>query len=272
MNVSHFFDTHPVFRNEEFSQFMKEQGRHRQASCRQQLSYHHKVGHLIHIRRHLYAVKPSSIPQDEYWIDPYLIAGKATQDAVIGYHSALEIYNLAYTTFEELTFLTIQPSQPFAYQGQRFHGTHPPKALLDNNQSNFGIDIIKRGGVNIKITSLERTLVDILDRPDLSGGWEEICRSFEHVTQFDAGKLVEYALLLNNATTIAKVGFFLEQLPEYLAVPQKFINQLLPHIPKQTRYLERERKTPGKHIEKWSLIIPLQIIEQRWEESHVADV
>lgn len=272
MSISHFFQTHPVFRFEEFVQFMKEQGIERQASYRQQLSYHHKVGNLIHIRRYLYAVKPSSVLEEEYWVDPYLIAGKATQDAVIGYHSALEIYNLAYTTFEDLVFLTTQPSKPFIYHGQRFHGARPPKALLDNNKSDFGIRIIIREGVNIKITSLERTLVDILDRPDLSGGWEEVYRSFEHITQFDIGKVIEYALLLNNATTIAKVGFFLENFPKYLAVEQGAIDKLLPYIPKKPHYLERGCRTPGKYVQKWNLIVPLQIIEQRWDEPYATDV
>jgi hypothetical protein len=45
-------------------------------------------------------------------------------------------------------------------------------------------------------------LVDVLDRPDLSGGWEEIWRSLETIEYFDLDEIVAYARLLDNATTI----------------------------------------------------------------------
>lgn len=63
-------------------------------------------------------------------------------------------------------------------------------------------------GVDLRVTSLERTLVDVLDRPDLSGSWEEIWRSLESIEFFDLDQVITYALLLGNATTAAKVGFF----------------------------------------------------------------
>jgi hypothetical protein len=49
--------------------------------------------------------------------------------------------------------------------------------------------------MELRVAGLERTLVDVLDRPDLSGSWEEIWRSLESVEFFDLDKVVEYALL-----------------------------------------------------------------------------
>ena len=54
--------------------------------------------------------------------------------------------------------------------------------------------------MNPNATSLERTLVDVLDRPDLTGSWEEIWRSLESIEFFDIEQIVEYVLLLENAT------------------------------------------------------------------------
>ncbi len=65
-----------------------------------------------------------------------------------------------------------------------------------------------RRGLEVRVTGLERTLVDVLDRPYLSGTWEEIWRSFDSVDFFDLDKVVEYSILLGNAITAAKVGFF----------------------------------------------------------------
>ncbi len=51
-------------------------------------------------------------------------------------------------------------------------------------------------------------------------------RSLESVEFFDLDKVVEYALLLGNATTGAKVGFFLEQHREPLMVEDRHLKAL----------------------------------------------
>ena len=75
----------------------------------------------------------------------------------------------------------------------------------------FGVTGHNRSGVQLRVTNHERTLVDVLDRPDLTGSWEEIWRSLESVEFFSLDQVIEYTRLLENATTAAKVGFFLEQ-------------------------------------------------------------
>jgi len=263
MSARSFFDANPIFRYEEFVQFMQLQGIDRPASWKKLLSYHREAGHLIHIRKFLYAVKP---PGEEQWIDPYVIAGKATKDAIVGYHTALELHGVAYTSFTEFQYLTERAVLPFSYEAQRFRSVCFPKALLDQKKTDFCVETIKRQRVVIKLTNLERTIVDILARPDLGGGWEEIWRSFDNITQLDLDKLIEYTLLLRNATVVAKVGFFLEQRPSHLSVDSAYIKKLLPHIPKQPHYMNRNRQGLGKYIEKWQLIVPVEIIERTWEE------
>lgn len=270
MKVKQFFETHPVFRYEEFASFMASQGTHRPESCRQQLAYHQKAGHLIRIRKFLYAVKP--MLSQELWIDPYLIASKAGVDSILAYHSALELHGLAYTTFNEFTYLTRRQKQAFAYEGQRFRAILQPKSLIDDELTNYCVDVIMRSGMAIKLTSLERCFVDVLDRPDLGGGWEEISRSLEYITQLDLDKIINYVLYLKNSTTAAKVGYFLEQRPTHLPVDQKTINQLLSLIPKQPHYMDRSRQGEGKYIEKWQLIVPLEIINKTWEEPDAENI
>ena len=104
MKLKLFFETHPIFSYEEFLAFMSADGVSRPSSWRQQLSYHQKAGHLIHIRKRLYAVKP--MVSKEQWVDPYLIASRATVDAIIAYHTALELHGIAYTTFWNCPYQT----------------------------------------------------------------------------------------------------------------------------------------------------------------------
>ena len=76
------------------------------------------------------------------------------------------------------------------------------------------------------MTTLERTLVDVLDAPRHGGGWEEIWRSLESVEFFDVDAVTDYALKLGSAVTVAKVGFFLEQHREELMLEESHLERL----------------------------------------------
>ncbi len=81
--------------------------------------------------------------------------------------------------------------------------------------------------------------MDVLDRPDLDGGWEEIWRSLEMVEFFDLDVVIKYTLLLENATTAAKAGFFLEQHKETLMVKVSHLESLRAYRPLKPHYLMR---------------------------------
>lgn len=270
MKVKDFFTSHPVFRYEEFAAFMTSLGTSRPESWRQQLSYHQKAGNLIHIRKFLYAVKPMF--SKDQWVDSYLLASKVTLDAILAYHTALELHGIAYTTFNELTLLSERQILPFIFAAQRFRSVSPPKELLKKGKTEFGIEETNRNGISIKLTCIERTIVDILDRPDLGGGWEEIWRSLDNITKLNVDMIIEYALLLKNSTTIAKVGFFLEQHPSHFAVDKKHTKKLLLHLSKQPHYMSRHDRRGGKYIEKWRLMVPFSIIHRTWEEPDAENI
>ena len=124
----------------------------------------------------------------------------------------------------------------------------------------------ERAGVAIRVTSAERTLVDILNRQNLSGGWEEIWRSLESVEFFDVDQIVKYALLLGNATTNAKVGFFLDQHREALMVGERHLKPLRNRRPRQPHYLDPARGKPGRLAVDWNLVVPKVVLERSWGE------
>jgi len=79
---------------------------------------------------------------------------------------------------------------------------------------NPGLSIKKEAGDRLQW--LERFFVDVLDRPDMTGSWEEIWRSLEMIEFFDLDQVIEDTFLLENWTTAAKVGLYLEQHKEGL--------------------------------------------------------
>lgn len=125
---------------------------------------------------------------------------------------------------------------------------------------------VERAGLPVRVTTLERTLADVLDRPDLGGGWEEIWRSLSAVEFFNLDQTIEYATFLGNATTVAKVGFYLEQHREALMVEESHLARLAALRPKEPHYLERGAKTEQKLVAKWNLVVPAALIERSWEQ------
>ena len=71
----------------------------------------------------------------------------------------------------------------------------------------------------------------------MAGGWEEIWRSLESVEFFDLDQVIEYTRLLENSTTAAKVGFFLEQHREALMVEEGHLDSLRKLCPRHPHYL-----------------------------------
>jgi hypothetical protein len=78
---------------------------------------------------------------------------------------------------------------------------------------------------------------------------------------------VQYALFLDNATTIAKVGYFLDQHRERLMVEDSHLQALKSHRPAQPHYMDRSNPGGGRLESDWNLIVPVYIAERAWEEA-----
>ena len=133
----------------------------------------------------------------------------------------------------------------------------------------FGTEIINRQGLDIKITNISRTFVDVLDRIDLSGGLEEVCRSIENIVILNIDMVIKYCLMLENARLAAKVGFFLERRKGVFAVTDKQLKALLAVKPCSPQYLSINLRNDCQYVKKWNLMIPKQLLNKTWEEPNV---
>jgi len=267
MKLRAFFRTHPVFTVEDVAGFLSPDGTYNVRTQESLLAYHVKAGNIVRIRRGLYASVPPGASPENFPVDPYLIAGRISKNAILAYHTALEVHGKAYSVYEHFTYLVNKPMPVITFRSHLFKGVRFPKALLRKKAESFDVMEADRSGMPIGITGLERTLVDVLNRPDLSGSWEEIWRSLETVEYFDLDKVAEYTSLLENATTAAKVGFFLEQHRESLMIEDTYLKQLQNLRPRRPHYMERSRRQSGRFVSAWNLVVPEEIINRSWEES-----
>jgi predicted transcriptional regulator of viral defense system len=261
-----FFYEFPVFTSEELARYQASRGHVGERAGDALLSYHTKAGRLLRVRRGLYAVVPPGTDPRTYSVDPFLIAGKTTPDAVLSHHTALQFHGRAYSMSTRFTYGSSHRPRVFTFRSNTFQGTGFPLSLSRSAQEHNNVSNVELASVDVRVTNLERTMVDVLDRPALSGGWEEIWRSLESVEFFDLDKILEYVHLLNTATTAVKVGFYLEQHRESLMVEERHLKPLREQRPRSPHYLDRNKRGGGRFFPSWNLIVPEEVVNRSWGE------
>ncbi|MBW2261118.1 MAG: transcriptional regulator, partial [Deltaproteobacteria bacterium] len=261
-----YFATHPVFRFEDFVSSHTE-GRARSVQASQAvLKQHVRAGNLLHVRRGLYVVVPRGESPDTVQVDPFLLAGHVTADAVVAYHAALQLHGKAHSVSRRFTYLTLTRAKVFEFRGAEFVPVPVPPPLRELPDLGGGLVEKRRSGLGVRVTTLERTLVDVLHAPRHGGGWEEIWRSLETVEFFDLDAVTAYLLKLHSAVAVARVGFFLEQHRDQLMVEEHHLARLQEHAPSHPMYLDRSKREPGRLLARWNLVVPEWVLNRTWAE------
>jgi predicted transcriptional regulator of viral defense system len=261
-----FFELHPVFRREEFAAVHSGDGSRSPQTTATVLKQYVASGKLVHVRRGVYATVPSGVSAQRVHVDPYLLATKLSPDAVVSHHAALQFHGRAYSLWNRFHYLTRNRQQRFAFRGLEFVPVQVPVPLRAHPDLGGGIVEHRHAGGLARVASLERTLVDVLDAPERSGGWEEVWRSLEMVEFFDVDAVLDYTRALGSALTAARVGFFLEEHGEALMLEERQLEPLRELAPVQPRYLDSRRER-GKLLSGWNLIVPERVLSRAWEEA-----
>jgi len=266
MKLDSFFASYPVFTTTELKEYLKSWKSKAEKNYYLLLNYHLKQGRIIKICRSLYASVPANANPENFSPNLFLVAGKRTSDSILAYHTAQEYYGSAYSIHNVRTFITNRNIKPFEFRDIYYKPVKPPTTLLKKKKVDYGVKEIDIQGLKVRITCRERTFVDMLDRPDLSGSIEEVWRSLEMTEFLDMRVLLEYLKLLENSTTAAKVGFFLETHRKTFNVENSFLHEIEKLKPKSIHYLDRSRREKTRVSKKWNLAIPESLLELEWEE------
>lgn len=266
MRSADFFATHPVFTRDAFAAGTSSRADRSPRTVDSLLAAHVASGRILRVRRGLYATVAPGADARAAPVDPYLVATHLAPDATVAYHAALQFRGKAYSVWHRFHVLVEGQLRPFRFQDGEFVGVPHPKPLRDRPDRGGGITLEPYAGGEVRVTTLERTLVDVLDQPGLSGGWEEVWRSLEQVEYFDLEAVLAHADALGSALTAARLGFFLEQHRDALFVEERHLAALRKQAPKQPRYLDATRMR-GRLVKGWNLIVPERVLGRTWEEA-----
>jgi len=185
--------------------------------------------------------------------DAALLAARMAPDAAAAWHTALEVHGCAQSLFERFTFVTWSKAKALAWQGRRFVPVRP-RAALEEDGGEPWIEVHERDGQTLRVTSIERTIVDGLDRPQLAGGSEEIWRSLDEVPAIDPAALLAYVERLGSSKVAARVGYWLDTRREELALPAATLTALQEMLPQRPVFMDR--RLGGRLDARWRVIVP----------------
>jgi predicted transcriptional regulator of viral defense system len=256
-----FFEQNPIFRFDRFRAAHAAHLRRSPATTASILKQHVKTGRLVSLRRGVYAVVPRGRDALTLDVDRWLLAAHLAPDAVMAYHSALEVHGRAATPSTRVTYLTVRRGRQFRFRGADFVPVLPPPPLRPLPDRGGGIEEVRRQGLAMRVTTLDRTLVDVLDAPRYGGGWEEIWQSLDSIAAVNLDFVVLYAIRLGSALTVARVGVYLERRQEALGVTGRYLDALRRHVPRQSLHLDRRRES-GRLVPGWNLIVPGRLLDR----------
>src|SRR5260370_22573798 len=204
-----FLSAHPVFTRAEFAAAFGHPAS--AANVTSLLRHHLRAGNIKRVSREVFAAVPAHLAADRMAIDRFAAASKLRSDGVLGFHSALELHGIAYSEFNEVQLISAGPTElvDLPFGACRF--VTPPKALVAASKADYLTMTMDRQGVAVRVTAVERTIVDVLHRPELAGGVEEVLKSLDLVRYLDPAKVADYVELLDNRSIASVSGWWLER-------------------------------------------------------------
>jgi len=212
------------------------------------ITSYQKKGLIERVRKGLYVAV--SLETKQPVPNRYAIASNATSDAYTAYHSALEFHGIANQVYYEVYAASKNRFRTFEHGGLTYTFVPSP--------TDIGVES-KAGGV--RVTDLERTIIDGIDDFNYVGGIDELLRSIELIPYLNYEKLLTYLSAYNKAFLYQKTGYILEHYKDGLKIPDQFFVNCLNMVGKSSRYLYTSLKSEQHSFnKKWSLCVPENLL------------
>jgi len=229
----------PVFSSEDAVQLCKNSG-----TAKNHLSRLAAEGRIERIRRDLYTcISPETgLPV----ANKYQIASAITPTSCVSHHTALEYYGAADQVYYDVYVSSATKFKEFEYDGYTY------RCIVSANNCDITQPDFTNG---IKITGMERTVIDSIKDMDKVAGLEEVIAAIELLPMIDEQKLIENLSFYGNQFTYQKTGFILERYKEQFALSDYFFEYCREKAGKSKRYLTNDVKCTIWNRE-WNLMVP----------------
>ena len=200
------------------------------------------------VRRNLFVAM--SLETKQSVSNRYVIASHAAPGAYVSCHSAFEYYGLANQVYYEVYAASKSRFREFEHDGLTYSRMPSP---FEN-----GVESKPDG---VRITNLERTVIDCINDFDKVGGLEELLRCIEIIPFLDHLKLIEYLNCYNKAILFQKTGYILEHFKKALKLSDDFFAFCKTKFTKSKQYLQYGVLDKSYTLNKaWALYAPRDLM------------
>ena len=203
---------------------------------------------ISQVRRDLYVV--TDLASKLSLVSKFEIAGHITPSSYLSHHAALEYHGLAHQVFYELYVSSKESFKNFDYEGINYS--------FCQSKSNTGV-VNPFTDSLVRVTDLERTILDCIDRIDLCGGLEELVQCFAIITYIDENKLLEYLHHFDKQFLYQKTGFILSYFQKEMKLSATFLELCKSKTGKSARYLTGKQESTT-YFKEWKICAPQNIL------------
>lgn len=207
---------------------------------------------LIRLAPGHYLVVPLSAGEQAEFSENWYVVAKYLIEPNLYYlshYSALDIHEM--TTQPLMTIYTTTPKRRKAKEvlGAAFRFVYADKSKF------WGIeDAWIKPTEKVKVSDLERTIVDCLDNPKLCGGISELAKGlWRKRNEIDYAKLVKYVDRFDSKAVAKRLGFLLE----LYGIEDKILDKLRKYVTASFIRLDPSLSSKGKYQSKWRLRVNL---------------
>ncbi len=201
-------------------------------------------GLIEKVKRDFYVV--ISLETKQPVLSRYQIGSNLFDDACITHHSAFEVYGYESQVFYECFVATDKRFSDFEYAG----------VVYRRVERKPDIEVIQQG--NMRITSIEQTVVDSIRDFEKIGGLEEVMRCMLLIPGLNEQKVLTCLARNANGFLYQKCGYIFEELKDEFHFSSKFFEECEAHSSDARRYLMSESQN-NVFSERWKLYVPASL-------------
>lgn len=175
------------------------------------------------------------------------IACGINETAYISHHSAFEYAGIANQVYYEVYVSSNHKFSDFEFEGISYQ--------YISSKIDLGI-VTPKNTQGIRVTSIERTVIDSIKDFEKIGGFEELLNCISSIHYLDEKILTTFLDAYQIQFLYQKTGFILELYKNELQLSDGFIDYCKTKTGKSTRYLTKDSKT---YSSPWRLVIPEEL-------------
>lgn len=172
------------------------------------------------------------------------IGTELTLGGYIAYHSALEFFAYGNQMSSEVQVFSNKRTLPFKYDNLEYRFFLPPISS--------GVLLLERNG-KIRVTNIERTLVDCIDRLDLCGGIEEVLIALNEIRTLDENLVLSYLKEYDKKRLFQKAAFLLS-ITKKDELSSSFFDECRAYVPTRMCDIRENKKLPQEYNKEWNLL------------------